>query len=100
MNLPYTTSEHIVGTYRIDQSIQVFFSHTSVAYRKYGAYVVGWLIQQEADLSTEPDFPLDLEILSQANALPEVGSEYEAELPQLKRISFRGSEVNLIKKHG
>lgn len=100
MNQPYTTSEHIVGTYRISQPIQVFFSHTSVAYQKYGVYVVGWLLQQEADRLTEPDFPLDFEILSQENALPEVGGKYDAELPQLKQISFRGSEVTQIKKYG
>jgi hypothetical protein len=100
MSQSYTTSEHIAGTYRIGQSIQIFFSHTSVAYQKYGAYVVGWLIQQEADRLTEPDFPLDFEILSQANALLEVGSEYEAEIPSLKKISFRGSEVTRIEKYG
>ncbi len=99
MNQPYT-SERIADIYRIDQPIQVYFSHASAAYQKYGAYVVGWLIKQEADRSAEPDFPLDFEILSQANALPEVGSEYGAEVRQLKQISFRGSEVTQIKKYG
>ena len=86
--------------YLIDQPIQVFFSHTSSAYQEYGAYVVGWRIEQEADRSAEPDFLLDFEILTQANALLEVGSEYEAEIPSLKNISFRGSEVTRIEKYG
>jgi hypothetical protein len=99
MNQSYT-SEQIASTYRLDQSIQIYFSHASDAYQKYGAYVVGWRIKQETDSSAEPDFLLNFEILSQANALPEVGSEYEAEVRQLKRISFRGSEVTQIRKYG
>lgn len=99
MNKPYT-SEYIADTYRIGRSIQVFFSHASSAYQEYGAYVVGWLIKQEADRSADSDFPLTFEILTQENALTVAGSDYEDDIRPLKKISFRGSEVTLIKKHG
>jgi hypothetical protein len=99
MNQPYT-SQGIVDANPVDKPILVYFSPASAAYQQFGEYVVGWRLEQEGGGSTDSDFPIQIKILSKANALPEVGSQYEADIPHLSNGSFRGSEVILIRKYG